>query len=167
MNDVLPAAESETAVNSGLYIEPESDEKTVESEDFSLKQKLLVFSIEKRLFSVDAELVDEIVNDTEVFPLPFVPECVDGVINLRGQPVTVFNPFAAAVSDSEAKPDFKGIKTRTHCNILKFKCGDEPFGIKISCVETFSSEEESSGAEKLDVNKMKSDLRNALGYENN
>ena len=54
----------------------------------------LIFSIGEKRFAIPAENVKEILRDATVFPLPFVPPYVDGVLNRYGDPYVVINPAA-------------------------------------------------------------------------
>ncbi len=54
-------------------------------------QKLLVFDINDEKFSVDITNVDSIHEAMEVYKVPNQPECIEGLINLRGKIYTVFN----------------------------------------------------------------------------
>ena len=46
----------------------------------------------KNLYAIPAENVKEILRDATVFPLPFVPSYVDGVLNRYGDPYVVVDP---------------------------------------------------------------------------
>ncbi|MCR4579092.1 MAG: chemotaxis protein CheW [Treponema sp.] len=46
----------------------------------------------KNLYAIPAESVKEILRDATVFPLPFVPSYVDGVLNRYGDPYVVIDP---------------------------------------------------------------------------
>ena len=71
--------------------------KNVKSEKTEEKQKekksiWLIFTIGEKRFAIPAESVKEILRDATVFPLPFVPPYVDGVLNRYGDPYVVINP---------------------------------------------------------------------------
>ena len=71
--------------------------KNVKSEKTEEKQKeskaiWLIFTIGEKRFAIPAESVKEILRDATVFPLPFVPRYVDGVLNRYGDPYVVINP---------------------------------------------------------------------------
>ena len=55
------------------------------------KKKILVFKIENNKYALDAEKVREIVIDTPLFYIPFVPAYIRGFINRHGEPYTVFD----------------------------------------------------------------------------
>ncbi|AEE16919.1 chemotaxis protein CheW [Treponema brennaborense] len=52
----------------------------------------LLFAINKRLFAVPSDEIKEILKDFEVFPVPFVPPYVKGVLNRYGDPYVVVDP---------------------------------------------------------------------------
>ena len=52
----------------------------------------LIFTIGEKRFAIPAETVREILRDATVFPLPFVPSYVDGILNRYGDPYVVINP---------------------------------------------------------------------------
>lgn len=71
--------------------------KNAKSEKEVVKQKTdhaiwLIFTIGEKRFAIPAETVKEILKDATVFPLPFVPFYVDGILNRYGDPYVVINP---------------------------------------------------------------------------
>ncbi len=54
-------------------------------------QKFLIFSIENKKLCFNAELVKEILLNTQIFFIPFCPPYVSGLINRHGEPYTVFD----------------------------------------------------------------------------
>lgn len=55
-------------------------------------KQVLEFELGDRLFATEITEVREIVEKPEVTPLPNTPDCVEGVINLRGETATLLNP---------------------------------------------------------------------------
>ena len=53
----------------------------------------LVFSMGEERFAIASTSVSEIIRDVEVYPLPFVPSYIEGVLNRRGDPYTVIDPL--------------------------------------------------------------------------
>lgn len=53
--------------------------------------RLLLFTIDDRRFALPATDVSEIVRAVAITPLPGAPPVVDGIIDLRGEVVPVFN----------------------------------------------------------------------------
>lgn len=54
----------------------------------------LVFSILDRKYAIKSGAVDEIIHDVKIYRLPFLPSYVEGVMNRRGELVTVLNPVS-------------------------------------------------------------------------
>lgn len=54
--------------------------------------KFLKFSIGNEFFGVDINKVDEVVEKTEITRIPNSPAEVEGVMDLRGETVTITNP---------------------------------------------------------------------------
>jgi purine-binding chemotaxis protein CheW len=52
----------------------------------------LIFSVNTSKYALPSSSIREIVTDEKVFPLPFVPDFVSGLINLHGEPYTVIDP---------------------------------------------------------------------------
>lgn len=53
------------------------------------KTTWLIFSIHGKKYAVEATLAKEILRDMDIYPLPFVPEYIKGVINRHGEPYTI------------------------------------------------------------------------------
>jgi purine-binding chemotaxis protein CheW len=53
--------------------------------------EFLSFTLEDKFFGVPLENVKEIVEETEITPVPLSSEYLEGVMNLRGEPITVVN----------------------------------------------------------------------------
>ncbi len=75
------------------------------------KETWLIFTIgeatnadEKNLYAIPAENVKEILRDATVFPLPFVPPYVDGVLNRYGDPYVVID--SAVLEGKPAQKSF-------------------------------------------------------------
>lgn len=71
--------------------------KSAKSEEEVKEQKKnksiwLIFTIGEKRFAIPAEIVREILRDATVFPIPFVPSYVDGILNRYGDPYVVINP---------------------------------------------------------------------------
>lgn len=54
-------------------------------------QRICTFHLEDELFGIDVARVQEVLVDQGVTPVPLAPEAVVGVVNLRGQIVTVID----------------------------------------------------------------------------
>ena len=62
-----------------------------ETHDSSPQVHLVTFTLEKEEFAVDIDRVQEIIRVGQITPVPNTPEFIDGVINLRGKVIPVFN----------------------------------------------------------------------------
>lgn len=49
----------------------------------------LIFSVNEKLYAIEAPIAKEILRNMDIYPLPFVPEYIKGVINRHGEPYTV------------------------------------------------------------------------------
>lgn len=80
-----------------------------ESQNTEQKTTWLIFTIGnqtdgKNLYAMPAGKVKEILRDATVFPLPFVPTYVNGVLNRYGDPYVVIDP--AILDGKEAQKSF-------------------------------------------------------------
>ena len=53
--------------------------------------EFLSFTLEDRFFGIPIENVKEIVEEKEITPVPLSSEYLEGVMNLRGEPITVID----------------------------------------------------------------------------
>jgi len=53
--------------------------------------ELLSFTLNKTLFGILLDRVKEIVRETRVTPVPLTPEYIEGVMNLRGEPISIID----------------------------------------------------------------------------
>ena len=81
-----------------------SKSKKTEEKRKEKKSIWLLFTIGERPFAIPAENVKEILRDATVFPLPFVPPYVNGVLNRYGDPYVVIDP--AVLEGKEAQHSF-------------------------------------------------------------
>lgn len=56
------------------------------------KNTLLIFTINTTKYALTSSWVKEIVTDEKIFPLPFVPHFISGLINRHGEPYTIIDP---------------------------------------------------------------------------
>ena len=66
----------------------------------SKKTTYLIFAINDRLFAFPSGAIKEILKDSEVFPVPFVPSYIIGILNRSGDPYAVID-IAALIGESE------------------------------------------------------------------
>ncbi len=50
-----------------------------------------IFNVGSRTFSVSLQYVQEIIEVSEIFPLPLTPPYIDGIVHLRGYAIPVIN----------------------------------------------------------------------------
>ena len=53
--------------------------------------ELLSFTLNEKLFGILLDKVKEIVKETKVTPVPLTPEYIEGVMNLRGEPISIID----------------------------------------------------------------------------
>jgi len=66
--------------------------QTAENVEKTKKNVWLVFTMGNKLYAIPAESVKEILRDAEIFPLPFAPDYLNGVVNRYGDPYAVIDP---------------------------------------------------------------------------
>lgn len=93
----------------------------------------LVFTIHGHRFAYKSSLVQEIMYDAKIHPLPFVPDYIEGVLNCRGNPYTVVNTLKM---EGEPNPEIE------EKIFLLFKREDDQFCIHISNIDVFFEPEE-------------------------
>ena len=83
-----------------------SNRENAEKKQLKKKSVWLIFTIGnqadgKNLYAIPADSVKEILRDATVFPLPFVPPYVNGVLNRYGDPYVVID--SAVLEGKEAQ----------------------------------------------------------------
>lgn len=63
------------------------------SDEQEITKTWLVFSDGEKKYALLASDVREILRDVPVFPLPFVPEYINGILNRYGEPYAVLDPL--------------------------------------------------------------------------
>lgn len=76
--------------------EPVSDK---EKSSTNKKLDWLIFSVNTKLFALPSSKVKEILRDSQVFTVPFVPSYISGILNRYGDPYCVVDP-AVLIGDS-------------------------------------------------------------------
>ena len=92
----------------------------------------LIFTVQNHSYAINTSKLLQI-SVTKVFKLPFVPEYIEGVINVHGTPFTVVNTLKLA---GEEKSDIPG------STFLVLNRSDDQFCIHISNIELFFEPEE-------------------------
>ena len=93
-----------------------------------VNESYLIFSVQKRLYSINTSNVQEIMHSAKIHPLPFVPQYIEGVVNCRGVAYTVVNLLKM---ENNENPDM------TNMPVLVFKREDDQFALLISTIELF------------------------------
>jgi len=70
------------------------NDQTIQENKVEEVKKLnwLVFTINEVFYALPTVFVKEILRDSEVFPIPFVPAFINGVLNRYGDPYAVVDP---------------------------------------------------------------------------
>ena len=69
----------------------EKSSLSVMSEGLHSKQKLISFNLNNDLYCIGLDYVKEVLKDTTITPVPGTPDFVEGIMNLRGDYITVIN----------------------------------------------------------------------------
>lgn len=56
-----------------------------------INDNYLIFSINKSLYAIKNTNVQEIIHWAKLYPLSFVPDYLEGIVNFRGVPYNVVN----------------------------------------------------------------------------
>ncbi len=129
----------------------------------------LIFSVNGVRYAINTNIVQEIMQDTKVHYLPFVPSYIEGIINCHGRPYTVINSlimFNEIVQSTN-------IEEKT---FLVFKRDDDQFCLHISNIDLFYEAEEDDISETsiaykndevplLNTDMIEERLIKDLGYE--
>lgn len=78
------------------------DKKEADTTEKTSETIWLVFKAGENYYAIDSILVQEVMRNTECYPLPFVPKYVAGVLNSYGTPCAVIN-LDAFLNDSAAE----------------------------------------------------------------
>ncbi|MBP5252090.1 MAG: chemotaxis protein CheW [Treponema sp.] len=70
-------------------IEKNEQTRTKESEDTNPSVNYLIFRVGLNSFAIQSELVREISRNNKIFPIPFTPDYIKGVMNFYGKPYAV------------------------------------------------------------------------------
>ena len=118
-----------------------------ENQVVAKKATWLIFTIganeDKVLCALPAGQVKEILRDSTIFPLPFVPSYVDGVLNRYGDPYVVIDPAVITGKPAQKTLLFIVINDETH-TCLRINDVKDFYTAAESDVVRFSEEEESA-----------------------
>lgn len=111
-------------------------ENTAEEFEDDMKSKFLTFLTDEELYGIELKNVKEIVGLQPITSVPEMPECIKGIINLRGVIIPVMD-LRLRFNKSE-----KEYGSRTCIIIIDF--GGKPIGLivdSVSEVQTISEED--------------------------
>ncbi len=128
----------------------------VKVEDHS-KTTWMIFEICSKRYAIKAEEIHEIIKDVAVYPLPFLPSYIEGVINRRGDPFTVINPLSIIEESGE------GVSDQSLFLILKRE--DDQLSIHISDIISFH-QTETSDIHLIPNNDDEGVFSGTIDYEN-
>ena len=99
-----------------------AQESEVDSRIISPTQQALLFNLGKQVFAIYANSVKEILNPFSLKWVPFTPHLIAGVVNLRGDIVTVFDLASLIqkdISDSDSESEIIFLKNEDiTCGVL-------------------------------------------------
>ena len=106
----------------------------------------LIFSIRESRFAINTSKLLQI-SVTKVFSLPFVPEYIEGVINVHGTPFTVVNTlklenFESKDKNSDSENSDENKTELSGSTFLVLNRKDDQFCIHIANIELFFEPEE-------------------------
>ena len=84
------------------------------SEEFDNSKTWLVFSVGEKKYALLASSVREILRDVPVFPLPFVPEYINGILNRYGEPYAVVDPLPLLTGEAQKSKLFIVLHGKDH-----------------------------------------------------
>lgn len=84
----------------------------------------LVFKVGENHYAIDSVLVQEVMRNTECYPLPFVPKYVAGVLNSYGTPCAVINLDAFLNNNAETSTGSQFYLVLKNKNSLSFQVTD-------------------------------------------
>lgn len=100
----------------------------------------LVFSVNEETYALEASMAKEILRNMDLYPLPFVPGFIKGVINRHGDPYTVVDLSL-----------FLGGEVQESSLFIVLNLPDNQFCIQISDILDFHTAKEDSVIKMSDV----------------
>ncbi|KLO22396.1 chemotaxis protein CheW [Marinitoga sp. 1197] len=109
-----------------------------------MQKEILSFEISNQEFGIDVEYVEMVIEKEDITPVPNAREFIEGIVNLRGRIVPVFD--LTKILDLEIDEDFE------FDSIIIMKHNKEELGILVNKVNNVISFDD----EKLDILPSKS-----------
>ena len=116
--------------------------------------QVIIFNLGEEQFAVKTEVVQNITDMMEVTRVPKAPKYIKGLINLRGNIISLL--------DLNLLLDVKG-KKEEHDSTIIIKIGDEAVGIAVDTVEEVLDIDESI-IENFEENRDKNYIRGVLNF---
>ncbi|MBM7559051.1 chemotaxis protein CheW [Marinitoga litoralis] len=101
-----------------------------------MQKEIISFEISEQEFGIDVDFVEMVIEKEEITPIPNTKDFIEGVVNLRGRIVPVFNLFKILNLDSTNEIVFD--------SIIILKIDKEEVGIlvnKVNNVISFNDEQ--------------------------
>lgn len=119
-------------------------------------EKFLIFNIDDKRYAIHANLIKEIVTETELFFVPFVPPYIRGFINRHGKPYTVFD--IKVLFENEKQNSSKFLVINKEDDQIAFMVSDvvEIANLSEEDMRTLSTEEKENNyfSELLTINEL-------------
>ncbi len=113
--------------------------ETKVSDTLEKDKTFLVFNMNTETYTVQASLSREIMRDLTVYPLPFVPSYVNGVLNRHGDPYTVIDPMIILGKEPQKGSLFLVVNFENEQLCLRISDVVEFLPVKASEIKTFSN----------------------------
>lgn len=117
--------------------------------------QVIIFNLGKEQFAINTEVVENITDMMEVTRIPKAPDYIKGLINLRGNVISLL--------DLNLLLDVEG-KKEDHDSIIKVKIGEEAVGIAVDNVEEVLDIDERV-IESLEENRDKSYVKGVINFK--
>ncbi len=128
-------------ISDDLIDEIESVDKDLEtvSNTENESQNFLVFNMNAETYAIQTSFTREIMRDLAVYPLPFVPAYVNGVLNRHGDPYTVIDPMILLGKEPQNNSLFLVLNFDTEQLCLRISDVIEFLPIKANEIKKFSN----------------------------
>lgn len=128
-------------ISDDLIDEIEAVEKDLEtvSDVKDTSRTFLVFNMNTETYAIQASLTREIMRDLAVYPLPFVPSYVNGVLNRHGDPFTVIDPMIILGKEPQVNSLFLVLNIENEQLCLRISDVVEFMPVKTEEIKKFSN----------------------------
>ncbi|MBR1775704.1 chemotaxis protein CheW [bacterium] len=89
------------------------------TEEFRAQNKYISFNLNQDLYCIELDYVKEVLKDTSITPVPGTPDYIEGIMNLRGDYITVLNLKKFLNITPSDQPQDKKPVIIIKCNELK------------------------------------------------